>query len=167
MKKDEETQLEANEAAAHGDSDLKEGKINEALGHYHEAADGEPQNANYRYKLALAMERAGDTTGEREQLEQAVKLDPKLAGAQDALGFLLSRGGDVDGAVEHFKMAVAAEPSWTEAWINLAAELAVGSHFSEAREAVGKALELDPGNSQAKELRDQLARDPAALQQHL
>jgi len=99
-------------------------------------------------------------------LEQAVKLDPRLAGAQNALGYLLSRSGEVDGAVEHFKMAVDAAPGWPEAWINLAAELAVGSHFPEARQAVSKALELDPGNAQAKELSDQLARDPAAKTEH-
>ncbi len=166
MKKDEESELEAQEAASQGDKELDDGKIKEALGHYHDAADGEPANANYRYKLAIAMNRAGDAAGEREQLEQAVKLDPKLAGAQNALGYLLSRGGDADGAVEHFKMAVQAAPGWTEAWINLAAELAVGSHFSEARQAIAKALELDPANAQAKELRDQLARDPAARQEH-
>ena len=166
MKKDDEAELEANEAAAQGDRELGDGKITEALGHYREAADGQPTNANYRYKLSIAMERAGDTKGEREQLEEAVKLDPKLAGAQNALGYLLSRGGEVDGAIEHFKMAVQVAPGWTDAWINLAAELAVGSRFSEARQAVGKALELDPGNAQAKELRDQLAGDPAARQQH-
>jgi Flp pilus assembly protein TadD len=166
MKKDDETELEASEAAAQGDKEIDDGKIKEALGHYHDASDGQPSNANYRYKLAIAMNRAGDTAGEREQLEQAVKLDPKLAGAQNALGYLLSRGGDVDGAVEHFKMAVEAAPGWTAAWINLAAELAVGSHFPEARQAVSKALELDPGNAQAKELSDQLARDPAAKQEH-
>jgi Flp pilus assembly protein TadD len=166
MKKDDETELEANEAASQGDKDLQDGKVKEALGHYRDAADGQPGNANYRYKLAIAMERDGDSKGEREQLEQAVKLDPKLAGAQNALGYLLSRGGEVDGAVAHFKMAVEAAPGWTEAWINLAAELAVGSHFSEARQAVDKALELDPDNAQAKELRDQLARDPAAQQEH-
>ncbi len=166
MKKDEETVLEAAEAAALGDKELEDGKIKEALGHYHDAADGQPANANYRYKLAIAMNRAGDATGEREQLEQAVKLDPKLAGAQNALGYLLSRGGEVDGSVEHFKMAVDAAPGWTEAWINLAAELAVGSHFNEARQAVSKALEIDPGNVQAKQLSDQLAKDPGAQQEH-
>ncbi|KAA6456616.1 tetratricopeptide repeat protein [Acidobacteria bacterium AB60] len=165
-KKEEETRLEANDAASQGDKELDEGKVQEALTHYREAAEEEPGNASYHYRLAMAMERAGDGGGEREQLEKAVALDPKLAGAQNALGYLMSRGGEVDGAVQHFRMAVEAAPGWTEAWINLAAELAVGSHYAEAREAVGKALELDPANAQAKELRDQLARDPAAGQNH-
>ena len=54
--------------------------------------------------------------------------------------------------------------AWTEAWVNLAAELAVLSRFSEARGAVEKALALDPENAEARALNDQLARDPAARQ---
>jgi Flp pilus assembly protein TadD len=67
--------------------------------------------------------------------------------------------------VEHFRLAVQSAPAWTEAWVNLAAELAVLARFSEAREAVSKALSLDPANSDARALSDQLARDPAAQQQ--
>jgi Flp pilus assembly protein TadD len=59
---------------------------------------------------------------------------------------------------------VQAAPGWPEAWINLAAELAVTRRFSEARQAVAKALELDPQNQEARELSDQLAHDPAAQQ---
>ena len=77
---------------------------------------------------------------------------------------MLARAGDADGAVEHFKMAVNAAPAWVEAWINLAAELAVEAHYPEAREAVARALQLDPGNAQAQKLSDRLAEDPAARQ---
>jgi hypothetical protein len=51
-----------------------------------------------------------------------------------------------------------------DAWINLAAELAVESHFPEARKAVEMALRLDPDNAQARKLSDQLSQDPAAQQ---
>jgi tetratricopeptide (TPR) repeat protein len=166
MKKADEVALEAASAAAQGDKDLEDGKIEEATRFYRDAAEGAPGNAVYKYKLSIALRRAGDSAGERAQLEEAVKLDPKLAGAQNQLGYILARTGDADGAVEHFRMAVTAAPAWTDAWINLAAELAVVSHFPEAREAVAKALTLDPGNAQARELSDQLARDPAAQQAH-
>jgi hypothetical protein len=51
-----------------------------------------------------------------------------------------------------------------DAWITLAAELAVEAHFTDAREAVAMALRLDPANAKAQKLSDQLARDPAAQQ---
>ena len=164
LKKDESDALEAASRAAQADGELTAGKVQEAIAHYREACDAEPGKASYKFRLSLALHKAGDLEGERAQLEQTVKLDPDLAAAQRELGYLLARAGDADGAVEHFKMAVNAAPGWVDAWINLAAELAVEAHFSEAREAVAKALTLDPGNAQAHKLSDRLAQDPAAQQ---
>ena len=164
LRKADEVALEAASAAAQGDKDLEEGKAQEAAVRYREAIDGAPKNAMYKYKLSIALRVGGDTTGERAQLEEAVKLDPKLAGAQNELGYVLSRAGDADGALEHFRMAVEAAPAWTEAWINLAGQLAMVSRFPEAREAIAKALALDPSNADARELSDRLAREPVAQQ---
>jgi tetratricopeptide (TPR) repeat protein len=166
LKKTEESELEANTAASQGDADLAAGKLPEAIAHYREAVDDLPDNAGYKFKLAIALHKSGDTEGERAQLEQAVKLDPDLAGAQNQLGFVLSRSGNVADAIEHFRLAVHAAPGWAEAWVNLAAELAENTQFSDAREAVATALRIDPGNAQARALSDQLARDPAAQQAH-
>jgi Flp pilus assembly protein TadD len=162
MKKDEEGRLEAAESVAQGDDALKAGKTAEAVGHYRDAITNQPQNPSYHYKLAIALDRAGDSAGVRSELEQAIAINPNLAGPQNALGYLLSRSGESAAAVQHFQAAVDAAPGWSEAWINLAAELAVTGKFADARHAVGKALELDPQNQQAKELSDQLARDPRA-----
>jgi tetratricopeptide (TPR) repeat protein len=164
LKKAEEASVEAATGSAQGDTDLAAGKAADAIAHYREAADAEPDNANYKFKLAIALHQAGNTADERAQLEAAVKLDPELAGAQKQLGYLLSRSGDAPGAIEHFRMAVHAAPTWVEAWVNLAAELAEDGHFAEARDAVATALRLEPANPQARELSDQLARDPAAQQ---
>jgi len=165
MKKSDETALEAASAVAQGDKDLADGKISEATRHYRDAAEQEPKNAAYKFKLSIALRKAGDAAGERAQLEEAVRLDPKLAGAQDRLGYLLSREGDTDGAVARFRLAVQAAPAWPEAWIHLSGELAMGAHFAEAQQAVAKALELDPNNALAKRLSDRLTHDPAAQNQ--
>jgi len=164
LKKEDEAKLEASMNAAQGDKDLDAGKVQESIVHYRLAADGAPDSPNFKFKLAIALHRAGDPAGERAQLEQAVKLDPKLAGAQKQLGLLLSRSGDIEGAVAHYRLAVQAEPAWTDAWISLAAALAEDAQFAEAQQAVAMALRLDPQNAQAHELSDQLARDPAARQ---
>ena len=166
MKKDDETRLEAAESVAQGDTSLDAGKVAEAVAQYKEALEQQPDNPNYHFKLAIALNRAGDTAGERQELEKAIALNPRLPGPQNAMGYMLSRAGDADGAVKRFQQAVQAAPGWPEAWINLAAELAVTRRFSEARQAVAKALELDPQNQEARELSDQLARDPAAQQDH-
>ena len=166
LKKVQEAELEASSVSVQGDKALADGKVQEAIADYRQVIEGQPDNAAYLYKLAVALHQAGDTEGERTQLEKAVKINPKLAGAQNALGYLLSRSGDSAGAVEHFRLAVQAAPEWVEAWINLAAELAVSEHFDEARQASATALRLDPGNAQAQKLSDRLAHDPAAQQAH-
>jgi Flp pilus assembly protein TadD len=164
QKASDESQLEASMKAAQGDDDLKNDKLQDAIGHYKEAVAAQPDNANFKYKLALGLDRAGDTDGERAQLEQAVKLDPGLAGAQYQLGYLLSRAGDSSGAIEHFRLAVKAAPGYVDAWISLSAELAMAGQFAEARNAVAMALRLDPESERAQKLNDQLSHDPAAQQ---
>jgi tetratricopeptide (TPR) repeat protein len=166
LKKSEEANLEADLSSAQGGVALAAGKVDEAISHYREAVAGNPKNAIYKYQLSIALNQAGDTEGEKTQLEEAIKINPMLPGAQNALGYLLSRGGDADGATEHFRMAVQAAPAWVQAWINLAASLAVQTHFDEAREAAATALRLDPENPQARKLSDRLAQDPAAQQAH-
>jgi tetratricopeptide (TPR) repeat protein len=164
MKKAEEDTLEASSNAAQGDEDLTAGKIQEAIAHYRSACASEPGNGGYKYKLSIALHKAGDAEGERAQLEEAVKLDPKLAGAQKQLGYLLARSGDAAASIEHLQMAVQDAPAWVDAWINLSGELAEAGQFAEARNAVQMALRLDPANAQARKLSDQLARDPSAQQ---
>ncbi|HEU5458460.1 MAG TPA: tetratricopeptide repeat protein [Terracidiphilus sp.] len=162
LKKDEATRLAAAVDVTDGDKALHAGQVKEAVEHYRSAVEAQPQSANYHYKLAVALDRAGDLEGEQAQLEAAVKIDPKMAGAQKQLGYVLAQSGDTAGSIEHFKLAVQAAPGWVEAWINLAGELAQAGRFPEALTAAKKALELDPKNSLALELNQELANDPRA-----
>ena len=164
QKKAHDASLAAEAAIALADKNLDSGKTAEAITAYREAIESQPNDALYHYKFSIALRKASDTDGERTQLEEAIRLDPRLAAAQNELGFLLARDGDASGAVDHFRLAVQSAPAWTDAWVNLAAELAVLSRFPEARDAVSKALTLDPDNADARALSDQLARDPAAQQ---
>jgi Flp pilus assembly protein TadD len=164
LKKADDDALESASRAAQADTELAAGNLKDAIEHYRQACDVSPNNAEYKFKLSVALHKAGDLEAERAQLEQAVKLDPELAPAQKQLGYLLARSGDAAGAVEPFQLAVHAAPRWVEAWINLAGALATEEHFSEARDAAATALRLDPANEQARRLNDRLANDPAAQQ---
>lgn len=144
-----------------GDADFAHGRVDGATADYREACRLAPDAAGYRFKLSVALHKAGDMQGERIELEQAVKLDPHLARAQEQLGYLLSRSGDSAGAVEHLRMAVSSDPNRADAWIGLAAELANEGQLPEAREAAATALRLDPGNQKARQLGDSLAHDSA------
>lgn len=166
LKKDEATRLAAAVSTSDGDKALAAGQLKEAVADYRSAVDAQPNSANYHFKLAVALDRAGDLDVERTELEAAVKIDPKLAGAQKQLGYVLSQSGDTAGSIEHFQLAVQAAPGWVEAWINLAGELAEAGRFPEARKAAETALHLDPRNKLAVELNRQLSNDPRARQDH-
>jgi len=111
----------------------------------------------------VALDKAGDSAGEHEALEKAVEIDPDMAIAQNQLGYLDSRSGDVAAAEKHFREAVRAAPAYTEAWINLAATLGMESKFHEAQQAIDSALKLEPTNSEALQLRQDLT---ASQSQH-
>ena len=80
-----------------------------------------------------------------------------MAIAHNQLGYLDSRDGDPSAAEEHFRQAVRTAPTFTDAWVNLAATLAMQSKFAEAESAVASALQLDPKNAQALQLKQELA----------
>jgi len=148
---------------AQGDQDMVAGDIQKAVADYREAADSDPQDAQISYKLALALDRAGDTKAESAALEQAIKDDPTFALAHNQLGFLASRDGDSTTAEEHFRLAVQSAPGYTQAWISLAATLGMESRFSEAQQALASALKLEPNNAEALQLQKDL---DAAQQPH-
>ncbi len=134
------------------DQKMAAGDTQQAIALYREALVANPRDASLAYKLAMACEKVGDPTSERAALEQAIQINPKIAEAQNQLGYLDSRAGDTASAEEHFRLAVGASPGYAKAWVNLAATLYLDSKLAEAKEAVERALQLDPGNPQAQKL---------------
>src|ERR1700722_5125957 len=135
-------QLDANQKralaaskTAQGDKELTTGDAQKAVADYREAVSATPDDAQVSYKLALALDKTGDTTAETDALQQAIKINPGFALAHNQLGYLASRNGDTASAEEHFRLAVRAAPAYTQAWISLAATLGSESRFTEAQEA--------------------------------
>ena len=139
------------------DKELADGDPKKAAELYRDAIAVVPENALLFYKLSVALDRVGDTTGEREALQKTVQIDPGMAIAHHQLGYLASRSGDFATAEGQFREAVRATPGYTEAWISLAATLGMESRYPEAQQAVQRALEIDPHNANALELQKDLA----------
>jgi tetratricopeptide (TPR) repeat protein len=138
--------------AAEAEVNLGKGDTQKAVELYSEAFAATPQNALLGYKYATALDKAGNLDAEHDILEKVVAIDPQIALAQNQLGYLDSRRGDNAAAEKHFARAVEAAPGFTQAWISLAATLAMESKFPQAQQAVSNALRLDPGNTQAQQL---------------
>ena len=147
----------ATEQSAQAAAALAKGDAKDAVARYRDAVDASPQDALLHYQLALALDRMGDTAAERLELEKAVQFDPTLALAQNQLGYLASQAGDSVSAERYYRSAVDSAPEYTEGWINLAATLGMEGRLPEAQQAVGKALELDPHNTNAQQLRQALS----------
>lgn len=143
--------------AAEAEQQLSKGDVHKAVELYREAVAATPHDAFLNYKLALALDKTGDTAGERDSLNKAIQMDPDLAAAHHQLGYLASLQGDLPSAEHYFRQALRAAPGYTQAWISLAATLAMESRFSEAQEAVAVALRLDPQNANALQLQRDLA----------
>ena len=158
LAKDAESQQNLRDSiTAKAEQELAAGNAANAANLYREALQTNPNDALLNYKLSVALDAAGDTAGERAALEKSVQIDPDMAIAQNQLGYLDSRDGDPAAAEEHFRQAVRAAPNFADAWINLAATLGMESKLTEAEAAVTNALKLEPKNTQALQLKQELA----------
>ena len=139
-------------ATVQADHQMSLGNPKAAIPLYQQALEATPNDALLEYKLAMALDSSGDTTGEHAALAKAIQIDPSLAIAQYRLGYLASQNGDAATAEAQFRLAVGYAPEFTQAWISLAATLGSESRFPEAKQAIDTALRLDPRNADALQL---------------
>jgi superkiller protein 3 len=157
LKKTRSDNAQAAGKAEVGDQAMAAGNPAQAASLYKEALESDPDEPLLYYKLSRALDKTNDITGEKAALQRAIQLNPNLAEAQDQMGFLAARDGDLTQAEGYFRAAVRASPSYVAAWINLAATLASEEKWQDAKQALGRALEIDPDNAQARELGQALA----------
>ena len=85
----------------------------------------------------------------RKKLEEAIRLDPRLAAAQESMGLLLFRQDERYGAEKYFARAVALDSKSALAYFYhamlLTSEGSDGEDMAEARTALEKAVALNPG----------------------
>jgi tetratricopeptide (TPR) repeat protein len=115
-----------------------------------------PNVADFHFKLALAWNELGESSNTLVELERAVKLNPKDARAQYNLGLARNAAGDPDGAIHALLAAEAADPRDPRTPYARATIYAHLGELREARQAARRALELNPGFGDAKNLLQQL-----------
>jgi len=157
LKKARSDRTQAAGKAEVGDQAMAAGDPAEAASLYKEALETDPNEPLLFYKLSRALDKLKDFAGEKAALERAIVLNPNLAEAQNQMGYLADRNGDPAQAEDYFRAAVRASPSYLAAWVNLAATLASESKWDDAKQALGRALEIDPDNTQARQLGQALA----------
>jgi tetratricopeptide (TPR) repeat protein len=99
----------------------------------------------------------------KEALDKAIALDPKSARAYVAHGvgyyYLPNNfGGGPDNAIKDFRQALTLDPKSSEAYLWMGIALKKQHQNAQAREALGKSLQIDPDRVWTK---DQLLKTPA------
>lgn len=128
---------------------LKDGHADQAVALYREAVEAQPQNANFEYDLAMALEAIGDPLQERAALEKAIALKPGFATAENQLGFVEARSGDTAAAERHFRSSLAAVPRFASALNNLGTLLGQEGRDTEAEVFFRSAVSANPRYTQA------------------
>jgi superkiller protein 3 len=157
LKKAQSDNAQAAGKAEVGDQAMAAGDPAQAASLYKEALETDPDEPLLFYKLSRALDKMKDFAGEKAALQRAIQLNPNLAEALNQMGYLADRDGDLAQAEGYFRVAVRASPSYVVAWINLAATLASEAKWQDARQALGRALEIDPDNAEARRLGQALA----------
>jgi tetratricopeptide (TPR) repeat protein len=134
----------------------KLGRASDAVKELETAVKLAPGVSEYHYKLALAYNETSEQTKVLPELETAVRLDPKNAGAGYNLGLARNAAGDPAGAIRALLAAESGDPYDPRIPYARATIHAQLGQLNEAALAARRALEIDPGFTDAKTLLNQL-----------
>src|SRR6266542_4339553 len=134
----------ATELVNRGTELLTQGKIDEAVASYKEAARLSPEDEDMHYNLALALARQGKREAAKAEYLEALRIYPDYAEAHNNLGNLFVAGEKFDDAIAHFKEALKISSDNASAHSNLGKALALQGNFPTAIPCFREALRLKP-----------------------
>jgi len=144
---------------AYGSALARKGQLDQAMQEFATAIKINPRLAEAHNNLGIALmsaaraDKSGEPAAAENEFKTAIALEPHYAEAQNNLGTLYGQQG-VDAQAERlFREAIASSPTFTNAFVNLGATLASESRFAEADATLEKALQIDPDNKEAQDLR--------------
>jgi Flp pilus assembly protein TadD len=146
------TQVTQNNSAALsnlGNALLDQGRPDEALSRFQEAARLKPRSAAVHNNLGVALGELGRLNEAIGQFQEALQLVPDHAHARFNLGKALERKGQLDEAMGEYQMALKLEPDYPEALNSLGIVLAEKGRLEEAILEFQQAIQLNPEDDSA------------------
>ena len=122
----------------------------EAVDNLRRAVEAEPEDADTRVNLGIALQRRGDAPAAVEEYEAALRLDPRHREAHYGLGDLLERGARDEQAIERYRAAVTADPTFVAAHLRLADALRRTDRIELSLLHYREVLELQPADVGAR-----------------
>lgn len=130
----------------------REGKLDEAIDHYHKALELSPGDAKTYFELGEALEQKGEVSEAVEQYKAALNADPTSSRNEAVyadLGYALARTGKLDNAIDSFNKALDATPGDPKAHAGLGAVLLDEGRLDESINQCQKALDADRDSAPA------------------
>jgi tetratricopeptide (TPR) repeat protein len=122
-----------------------QGRINEAIGHYHLALQKDPpEPEGIYYNMAIALTSQGRILQAIEHYSEALKINPDYADAHINVGAVLARQERTNEAINHYLEALRIEPNSDKAHFNLGNALLAQGRIDEAINHFSRALRLNP-----------------------
>jgi len=118
--------------------------------HFERAIRSDPESAVVRYNYGRALAAKKRDREAEAQLNEAVRLDRRLAEAWVSLGLLRARAGRREEAISFYREALRANPELTSAHFNLASALLTTGKVSEAREHFESVIRAAPNDYEAR-----------------
>jgi predicted O-linked N-acetylglucosamine transferase (SPINDLY family) len=128
----------------------EQGRLDEAVRFFAEAAEREPALAQAHANLGDALRRQHRYADAIGAYTRALALQPNVAQLWRNLGACRHRSGAFGGAREAFERALALEPNGVEALTSLAASLTAEGRYAEALPLLKRTLQLSPDAAQAQ-----------------
>jgi tetratricopeptide (TPR) repeat protein/4-amino-4-deoxy-L-arabinose transferase-like glycosyltransferase len=133
-----------------GSAQLAMGKTGDAIEHFTEALQKQPQMAEALNDLGLAYARKGDFNRAVECYRQALAIRPSYAQAHINLGAVYADLGNFAEAIAHYHEALRVDPSSSRAHFNLGLTLASTGRLDDAIEHYEQAVKISPGYLKAQ-----------------
>ena len=132
-----------------GDVLARQGKQDEAIGHYERALELNPDEAQPHFNLGNVLARQGKLDEAIQHYERALQLDPGGVAIHVNCGNALARQGKLNEAVQHYERALQLDPANADAHCDLAVALARQGKSAQAILHLQQAIQANPDYAQA------------------
>jgi tetratricopeptide (TPR) repeat protein len=129
-----------------------QGRIEEAIEHYHQALQIDPNAWDALNDMGVALAARGQFDEAIEYYRKSLQINPDrfaVQKVQNNLGHALAAEGRFDEAIECYRQALQINPNYSDALNNLGIALTDKGRFDEAIENYRKAIQINPNFSEA------------------
>jgi tetratricopeptide (TPR) repeat protein len=133
-----------------GNEFVKQGRLDEAIGHFQKALDIQPASYDARYNLANALFRQGKLEDAIAQYRKILALAPDSPEVLNNLGNALATQGAYQDALAPYEKALQIQPGFSDAHYDLGQVLLKLGRFDESAAQFRKALDIEPKNAEAQ-----------------